>query len=181
MKKSEVKILRRPQYSSATLSKRNTVPLQPTLRSISMPLPNGENQACIRTRSRAQALLVEMVQQSRINSSGAQQHGLSALATELPVKQKLADGPEVVVTADNVPGGEVEGVNYRKEDIAQTVLDTGGIGESNCLQGDYVTQIVITEVSEFTEPRFITPKLNTAQFFDQFLFLMCMSVSALRC
>ncbi|KAG0584074.1 hypothetical protein KC19_3G183000 [Ceratodon purpureus] len=124
------------------------------MRSITMPLPltSAENQAApVRTTSRAQALLVEMVQQSRFSIPGAQQHGLTALATELPPKQKSAE------VTENGARGEGEDINYRKEDITQTEF-TEGVGKSNNLQEDDVTQIVITEVSEPTEPRFITPK-----------------------
>lgn len=170
VKKSEAKVLRRPQYSSAAPSKRNKVPLQPTLRSITLPPPlaNGENQATVRIKSRSQTLLVDMAQQSLFNTPGTRQHGLSALATELPLKQKLAGVTEEIVTTNNdVPGVEGEGINYRKEDITRTVF-TEGVGESNYLQEDDVTQIVITEVSESTEPRFITPKLNTPQFLINF-------------
>lgn len=141
----------RRQHSSITPKKvRNVVPLQLALRNITVPLPftNDELQATHRTMSRAQAF-VEMVQQSRLNTPQTTAHlqGLSALAPELPPTQTKA--PEIMFTGKicimginvNMPAGEVEARSLKED----------------------VTRVVVPEVSDSTEPRIITPKLNTPQ------------------
>lgn len=177
-KESEVRVLRRLQCPPETPTERSSVPLKPTLCSIRVPSP--WHQATSRTMSRAHAHLVEMAQHSRFNIPQAQQHGLSALATELQSEQKSSELPGGNSTVKKFTEGEGEGNSVKEDTAAQSVITEGGSEQEVLQEDDVVTQFVFTEVSESTEPRFITPKLDTHQF-NPFLHLHVMCLKCHSC
>lgn len=171
MKKSEVQALSMMRQQSSLIPGNIgiVVPLQQTMSNILMPLPVtcDEYQVFSRSTSGAEAQITDMTQKSHLNTTHAQQQGLSALATELLSKTSKAD-----FSKENEIGGsvnnnvqsayEVRLKKCLKGDIMQTIIAEGEAANLSYQREDHARSVT-AEVSESTKPRFKESKLKIPQ------------------